>query len=54
MTIKKHSKARLLRASAFRGVRDLLEAVLEDGKEYTLDQVRAMVDKYKRKEMKEC
>jgi len=42
----KFSKSQLIESKRFSGLKDLLNTILEDGKEYTLDKVVSKVDKY--------
>lgn len=42
----KFSKSQLVESKRFSGLKDLLNTILEDGKEYTLDEVVSKVDKY--------
>ena len=42
----KHTKDEIKRASSLNYNVDLLEVLLEDGKEYSLDEVKALVDKF--------
>lgn len=42
----KFSKEQLVKSKKFSGHKDLLNTILEDGKEYTLDEVVSKVDKY--------
>lgn len=42
----KYTKDEIKRASSLNYNVDLLEVLLEDGKEYSLDEVKALVDKF--------
>lgn len=42
----KFSKEQLVKSKRFSGLKDLLNTILEDGKEYTLDDVVSRVEKY--------
>jgi hypothetical protein len=42
----KFSKSQLVESKRFSGQKDLLNTILEDGKEYTLDDVVSRVEKY--------
>jgi hypothetical protein len=42
----KFSKSQLIESKRFSDLKDLLNTILEDGKEYTLDEVVSKVDKY--------
>lgn len=42
----KFSKKQLLTAARYADRKDLLSAVLEDGKEYTHDEAQALMDNY--------
>lgn len=42
----KYTKDEIKRASSLNYNVDLLEVLLEDGKEYSLDDVKALVDKF--------
>lgn len=42
----KFSKSQLLAAKRFSGKRDILEALLSDGEEYTVETVEQMIEKY--------
>jgi hypothetical protein len=42
----KFSKEQLVKSKRFSGQKDLLNTILEDGKEYTLDDVVSRVEKY--------
>lgn len=42
----KFSKSQLIESKRFSGQKDLLNTILEDGKEYTLDDVVSRVEKY--------
>ena len=42
----KYTKVEIKRASSLNYNVDLLEVLLEDGKEYSLDEVKALVDKF--------
>lgn len=46
-----YSKEMLLRASKYKDNRDLLQALLEDDKFYTLEEVDALIQKYYEKEI---
>ncbi len=48
----KFTKESLVRSRAFRESRDILSAVLDDGKEYTKDEAVKMISDYLNKEMK--
>jgi len=42
----KFSKSQLVESKRFSGQKDLLNTILKDGKEYTLDDVVSRVEKY--------
>jgi len=42
----KFSKSQLVESKRFSGQKDLLNTILEDGKEYTLEEVVSKVEKY--------
>ena len=42
----KFSKEQLVKSKKFSGKQDLLNTILEDDKQYTLDEVVSMVEKY--------
>ena len=42
----KFSKEQLVNSKKFSGKQDLLNTILEDDKQYTLDEVVSMVEKY--------
>ena len=42
----KFSKSQLLAAKRFSGKRGILEALLSDGEEYTVETVEQMIEKY--------
>ena len=42
----KFSKEQLVKSKKFSGQQDLLNTILEDDKQYTLDEVVSMVEKY--------
>lgn len=46
-----YSKEMLLRASKYKDNRDLLQALLEDDKFYTLEEVDALIQNYYKKEI---
>jgi hypothetical protein len=46
------SKERLLKSARYSGKRDLLAALLEDGKEYSHDEVEQIVDKFMKGKVK--
>lgn len=46
------SKEHLLSSTLFSNRRDLVEAVLEDGKWYSIEDVRKLIEKYEKKEVK--
>ena len=46
-----YSKEMLLRVSKYRDKRDLLNALLEDDKFYTLDEVDSLIENYYAKEI---
>ena len=41
-------KQQLLESRRFRDKRDLLEAILSDGKEYTMEEVEQRIDDYRK------
>ena len=43
------SKAKVLTLNRYAGRRDLLAQLLKDGKDYTLDQVDALIQNFKKK-----
>ncbi len=47
-----HSKEQLLRAQRYAKRRDLLGALLEDGKRYTLEEVDTAIEKYMKGKVK--
>lgn len=48
----KFSKSQLVESKRFSGQKDLLNTILEDGKEYTLDEVDSRVEKYMKGKVK--
>ncbi|HXK45669.1 MAG TPA: hypothetical protein PL060_06890 [bacterium] len=48
----KFSKSQLVESKRFSGQKDLLNTILEDGKEYTLDEVVSRVEKYMKGKVK--
>lgn len=46
------SKEQLLSSTRFSSRRDLMEAVLEDGKWYSIEDVGKLIEKYEKKEVK--
>lgn len=48
----KFSKSQLVESKRFSGQKDLLNTILEDGKEYTLDDVVSRVEKYMKGKVK--
>lgn len=42
----RYTKDKLLSASRFKESRDLIEAVLDDSKSYSIEEVQALIDKY--------
>lgn len=48
----KYSKERLLKSERLKKYQDLVSVLLEDSKEYSIDEVEQMVQKVLRKEVK--
>lgn len=47
-----HSKEQLLRSQRYMKLRDLLGALLEDGKQYTIEEVDAAIDNFMKGKVK--
>lgn len=47
-----YSKAQLLASKKYANRQDILNALLEDGKTYTTDQVDALIEKYMKGQVK--
>lgn len=47
-----HTKAQLLASKKYANRQDILNALLEDGKTYTTDQVDALIEKYMKGQVK--
>jgi hypothetical protein len=49
---KKFSKKRIIASEIYKANRDLLNVLLDDGKEYTKTEVNKVIDGYLKKEVK--
>ena len=49
---RKYTKTSLLKSTTYKKQRDLLEALLEDGKNYTKEEANALIKAYENSEVK--
>lgn len=50
--VSKYSKVQIVKSNKYAEKRDLLNALLEDGKTYTLKEVDAMIEEFMKKAVK--
>ncbi len=53
-TTKKYAKEQLIASQRYADKRDLLEALLDDDKKYSLSDVDSKIEKYMKGEVKKC
>jgi hypothetical protein len=53
-TTKRYAKEQLIASQRYADKRDLLEALLDDDKKYSLSDVDSKIEKYMKGEVKKC
>ena len=53
-TTKRYDKEQLIASQGYADKRDLLEALLDDDKKYSLSDVDSKIEKYMKGEVKKC